>query len=375
MTASDLPSRTSSPRENEAPPPAPRPEPAFPDAASRAGALAGTALPAPLAWVGPGRTAFAGPAGGASPGRLALVGGPEDLRAVFGPGGDPEFLRSLDEYFAAGGGPCVVLNLPPIEQVPADRRAAVWLGEDGGPGYRTGLASVLDREDVGTIAAPGLRDIGMRRRLLAAIEKWDGLFLILDEIGDGAGEGPMVSDRAAVVGRRGHGPGGPPAPSGPHLAEIEASDFREDRPERALGALAGRGSHPTLGRRFPSVEAWRAWEGLRRSIDHGTRWIVFEPNGDLLRRRVEREVEAFLARLHRLGLIETGRGGEPYRVSCESTESQGRVVLRVDVRLKGPAVPPRSPRGDVRPGAGGSGSPGEGAADLHQVVRKKESTS
>ncbi len=327
------------------------------------------ALPLPLGWMGPGRTAFAGAAGTASPGRIALARGPGDL-AAFGGGGDPEFLRSLAAYFAGGGGPCVVVNLPPLDQVPPERRAALWLGEDGGPGYRTGLSAILDREDVGTIAVPGLRDGPLRRRLVSFVEKQEGLFLVLDTQPRDEGEAPPACDRAAEVGEWSRVPGGPAAPGGPHLAELEAADFSEDRPERALRALGGRG-HPTLGKRFPSVEAWRAWEGLRRSIDQGTRWIVFEPNGAHLRRRVEREVGAFLERLFRLGLLEGKTAEEAYRVRCEPSRSaerpaEGLLVLQVDVRLKGNRR--RSPM-EAAPAGEGSAARSEGPPER---VSKKE---
>ncbi len=295
-------------------------------------------LPQAMSWVGPGRTAFVGAAGESRCGRIFPMERIDHLQEAFGTGGDPEFFNALDAYFSAGGGPCLVLNLPVVDSIPPQNRIAVWLGDDGGPGYRTGIHSLLDLEEVGTIAAPGLLDPVLRRRLLGLLENWEQGFIVLDALPEGRVEDLPSSDRGAVAQgwNAGGGRHGLP-PTGPLLAELELSDFCEERPDRAIRALS-RGAHPTLGTRFSSVESWRFWEGLRRSVDYGTRWIVFEPNRELLWRRVEREVGAFLERLFRLGLLWGRTPQEAFRVRCGppsgGSASGGLLVLNIEVKLK-----------------------------------------
>jgi len=316
---------------------------------------------APLAgamrWVGPGRTAFAGSAGEDRRGEAWIAADGAGVLDRFGGGGDPSFLAALRAYFDGGGGPCTVLNLAPPESLAADRRAALWVGEDGGAGLRSGVWSLCDNEGVGTIAAPGLRDLSVRRSLVALARAREDRFVVLDSLPDGAPEDLPGTERVAVVrGWKTDGEGNPVPPCGAALAGFERSDFREDRPQDALRALLGAGDleRGHLDRRhfdegpatlhagrFASVEAWRAWEGLRRSIDRGTRWVVFEVADEFLRLRAEREIEAFLSRLYRLGLLRGRTPEEAYHIRSSwsdggpggSTES--RLILEVEVRMAG----------------------------------------
>ncbi len=320
-------------------------------------ALSSTPLSSTLRWVGPGRTAFAGAAGKDRRGESSTAASAEETLGRFGDGGDPSFLTALRDYFDGGGGPCTVLNLASPESLAADRRAALWVGEDGGAGLRAGVWSLCDDEDVGTIAAPGLRDLSVRRALVALARVREDRFVVLDSLPDGETEELPPADRAAVVrGWRRDEEGIAVPPCGAAMAGFERSDFREDRPQDALRALLGTGfldaghlgsGHPTLhsapdaAGRFASVEAWRAWEGLRRSLDRGTRWVVFEVAGEFLRRRIERELAAFLARLHRLGLLRGRTPEEAFLVRTSWGESgpggpvESSLVLDVEVRMAG----------------------------------------
>ena len=295
------------------------------------------ALPPTLEWVGPGLSAFAGSAGASGAGLSILAAAMADASRAFGPGGDPLFLSALADYFASGGGPCVVLNLLPLEGVPEEQRIGAWIGEDGGPGYRTGLISLFDQEEVGTIALPGLRDRAVRSKVVSLAQSREGRFFILDPLLDGVQEDLSAAARAALAPKSAGLAAGPP-PSGAFLAELERSDFQEARPEGALRSLAG-GGHGCLDPTGAQIESWRLREGLRRSIDQGTRWVVFEPNRDLLWRRIEREVGAFLGRLHRLGILEEGPTGEAFRVRCRPPEgerpAEGHLVIAVEARIKG----------------------------------------
>jgi uncharacterized protein len=307
-------------------------------------------LPPAVVWAGPGLTAFAGPAGPDRIGQAATIDAPDRLSAAFGRDAGSDVIVAVEAYLGEGGGPCVVLNLPHPDSLPPERRAAAWVGEDGGPGRWTGVLGLLDREDVGTIAVPGLRDPDLRRRLISSLDGRTDRFLVLEEV---QGEGIPTSGSSAAgassfpgTDRTALASGGSEG-CGRLLAVLERSDFREARPEGAIRTLCGEG-HPTLGARS-SVEDWRLREGLRRSIDLGTRWVVFEPDGDLLRRRVEREVSAFLDRLRRLGLLEGGTPDEAFRVRCGSRPAgRGEGLLAIDIDVKWKRCIPPSVRGRAR---------------------------
>jgi phage tail sheath protein FI len=74
---------------------------------------------------------------------------------------------------------------------------------------------------------------------------------------------------------------------------------------------------------------------LERSIDEGTQWAVFEPNGEALWGEVRRSVEEFLLTLYRLGAFEGTSPEAAYFVRCDRTTmtqddiDNGRLVILV----------------------------------------------
>ncbi|MGQ9592765.1 MAG: hypothetical protein ACUVYA_21005, partial [Planctomycetota bacterium] len=71
------------------------------------------------------------------------------------------------------------------------------------------------------------------------------------------------------------------------------------------------------------LEAFRRLQGLRRSLEAGTRWVLFERNGPLLWRALEREIGAFLGRLREAGLLEPETPGGSFRVRCGPLDAEG----------------------------------------------------
>jgi phage tail sheath protein FI len=72
---------------------------------------------------------------------------------------------------------------------------------------------------------------------------------------------------------------------------------------------------------------------LERSISEGTRWAVFEPNGEQLWTEVRRRVEAFMLTLFQQGAFEATRAEDAYFVRCDRTTmthddiDNGRLVV------------------------------------------------
>jgi phage tail sheath protein FI len=74
---------------------------------------------------------------------------------------------------------------------------------------------------------------------------------------------------------------------------------------------------------------------IEHSIDEGTQWAVFEPNGEQLWRIVRAAVEAFMLRLFQQGAFEATRAEDAYFVRCDRTTmtqddiDNGRLVIVV----------------------------------------------
>jgi uncharacterized protein len=74
---------------------------------------------------------------------------------------------------------------------------------------------------------------------------------------------------------------------------------------------------------------------IERSIDEGTQWAVYEPNGERLWSEVRRRVEAFMLTLFRQGALEGTRPEDAYFVRCDRTTmtqndiDNGRLVILV----------------------------------------------
>lgn len=58
---------------------------------------------------------------------------------------------------------------------------------------------------------------------------------------------------------------------------------------------------------------------LKKSLELGLKWAVFEPNGEPLWAAIRLNVEAFLDRLYRQGALKGASAGEAYRVYCDET--------------------------------------------------------
>lgn len=103
------------------------------------------------------------------------------------------------------------------------------------------------------------------------------------------------------------------------------------------------------GRRISSDPEWkyvnlrRYFAYLERSIDRGTQWAVFEPNGETLWANVRRTVEDFLFAEWQAGALVGDRPERAYFVKCDrSTMSQndidnGRLVCLIGVAPVHPA--------------------------------------
>jgi phage tail sheath protein FI len=74
---------------------------------------------------------------------------------------------------------------------------------------------------------------------------------------------------------------------------------------------------------------------IERSIDEGTQWAVFEPNGPALWARVRDSVEAILGDLWRQGALMGAAADEAFFVRCDRTTmteddiDAGRLIVEI----------------------------------------------
>lgn len=293
-----------------------------------------------LRWIGPGSTAFLGAfgfAGECPPERVApRLLGPEDGRALSGSSADAA--RELFRYFARGGRAAWILD---DSRLKTGGEGWNRLGEYGEPGSSTGLYALADMEDVGTIAVLGKCSEAQAEEILSLASCRDDLLFLfeaseealrpLERLRSVPAGGPSDSSALRILGRnvaalvlRGspepeEEPGCGDEPSlGDLAAFLEAWDFQPEPP------FLPRGWEPPIW--LPREEAlylcaFRRSQGLERSIELGTRWVIFDLGGPLLCKALEREIVAFLRELGDFGLLESAAREEAFAVECVPLEA------------------------------------------------------
>lgn len=301
-----------------------------------------------LSWKGPGLTVFGGTVFGGTvsfDARSSPPGLPIRLRSfrafleAFGAGRLPRegtpLSSALRQFFEMGGTSCMLLEEPRL-----DDPHSAWIGEDGGPGHRTGLHALAEIDEVGSIVLPPSRTPRRRELVLDFALRRPDLFFFLEETGmeESSSPGPVSFPATNVLVFHGAEASNSREPGlGAFLGYLEAAGFKEEvSPARAP-------SKPPswlTGSAALRLEAWRRWAGLRRSLDLGTRWIVFEVNHPFLWGRLEREIKAFFYRLKRMGLLASVENEADLARECEVNsspeEAEGRVFIRVRARLSSP---------------------------------------
>lgn len=275
-----------------------------------------------LSWAGCGKTALV----------LLPCSGREETDAR----GD-----ALVKDFTASGGVEFILHAASLCPSMRDPGEALGLdalseliGEAGDPGDCSGLYELAGRDEIGTVvlppvasAAAGLmEDFALQHpRLLFCCE-------VLPENGAQAGGGEGSILRLPLPNLASLEMQTPGKPAAACLAGyLEARDFFPLRTPSALARpnLAIRSGIGTEDDSFPfpgelrALVTWRRRQGLRRSLESGTRWTVFEYASGALLRRVEREARAFLHSLAVDGFLPF-RNGFELKVSMEG-ERQGAV--------------------------------------------------
>ena len=276
------------------------------------------------------------------------------------------FQRSVEGYFLCGGRSCYVLSIPGLNQLRGSELRELLLGEDGGPGCRTGLHCVADLDEVGTLAAPGVSSREVQDCLIAFAHERPTRALLLEpsvtgqpslQTDDGSVSVALRDRMACLQDVFPLDDGTAIAPSGPVLGAIEARELDSEtlcfrRPSFGERGRAGDpgGTLPDwferlpvsavtagvalIGDRFGTLRSWREWEGIRRSIEFGTRWLLYDVYDPLTGGRVERELRDFLFALYDAGLLGGRRASEAFRVRCTALPRGDRWKLKLELRVR-----------------------------------------
>jgi phage tail sheath protein FI len=266
------------------------------------------------------------------------------------------------------------------------------IGTDGGPGNRTGIEALRERDDIALVAVPGVTDEAVQAALLVHCELLKYRFAVLD------GK-PATSDISKIESHRNNYDskyGGyytpwlktldlatgremlnPPSgyvlgicarvdnERGVHKApanevvrgitdvELRFGDGEQDvlNPKgiNLIREFEGRGIRVWGARTTTSDTEWkyvnvrRLFIFLEHSIDRGTQWVVFEPNTESLWQRVVETIESFLFGVWKSGALMGTKPEEAYFVRCDRTTmtqddiDNGRLVCLIGVAPAYPA--------------------------------------
>jgi phage tail sheath protein FI len=309
------------------------------------------------------------------------------VRVILGPDFDGANLQAFPAVAAGGWVP-----LEGGDDALASLTVGDFVGENLGPGQRTGIQALEDIDEVAICLVPGMWSVDIRAALIVHCETLTDRFAILDPPpgldvqGVAAFRSPIETKYAALyypwVKIRDPRPGGqeliaPPAgfiagvyartdiARGVHKAPANEAlrsirDFEQAITKReqdilnpqninVLRAFRGRGNQVWGARVLTSDPAWR-YVPVRRlfimieeSIDEATQWVVFEPNDEPLWARVRQSVTNFLITQWRIGALQGSTADEAFFVACDRTTmtqddiDNGRLICVIGIAPVKPA--------------------------------------
>ncbi len=270
--------------------------------------------------------------------------------------------------------------------------AADFIGQDGGPGKRTGIKAFIDNEDVSIIAMPGIVDPAAQLALVAHCENLGSRFAVLDIPGDKKTVADVESFRnivdshyaamyhpwlqvfdayekintyippsGSVMGiyaRSDTSRGVHKAPANEVVRACTGLEYQYNTGEQdilnpkginLIRYFTGEGIRVWGARTCTSNSLWkyinvrRLFIFIEESIKKGTKWVVFEPNDDKLWSRVQRTIENFLTTVWRNGALMGTSPAEAFFVKVDrSTMSQddidnGRMICVIGIAPVKPA--------------------------------------
>ncbi|MBD2846099.1 phage tail sheath subtilisin-like domain-containing protein [Paenibacillus sp. IB182496] len=270
--------------------------------------------------------------------------------------------------------------------------AGDFIGEDRGPGRRTGIHSFIDNDVVSIMAIPGVTDPNVQLALVAHCENLGSRFAILDIPRDKTKVADVLTHRdifdssycamynpwlsvfdpvdkrnifvppsgtvAGVYSRSDQTRGVQKAPANEVLRGVVGLDVQYNKGEQdilnpagvnLIRHFSGQGTRVWGARTCSSNGLWkyinvrRLFIFLEESIKNGTNWVVFEPNTEQLWARVQRTIDAFLTRVWRDGALAGSSSSEAYYINIgpqtmtQDDIDNGRLICVIGVAPVKPA--------------------------------------
>lgn len=270
--------------------------------------------------------------------------------------------------------------------------ASDFMGEDRGPGRRTGIQAFIDNDVVSIMAVPGVTDPNVQLALVAHCELLGSRFAVLDVPRDKTKVADVLTHRnifdsqyaamynpwlqvfdpldkrniyippsGSVIGiyaRSDNTRGVHKAPANEVVRGVVGLDCQYNKGEQdilnpqgvnLIRQFAGQGIRVWGARTCSSNGLWkyinvrRLFIFLEESIRNGTNWVVFEPNDEQLWARVQRTIDAFLTRVWRDGALMGGSPSEAFYINIgRNTMTQddidnGRLICVIGIAPVKPA--------------------------------------
>jgi phage tail sheath protein FI len=275
-----------------------------------------------------------------------------------------------------------------------------YVGQDNGPGQRTGIQALLDIDAISLVAAPGITDQVTQNALIDQCEALKFRFAILDPAPKAGNLAPDMNDIQAqrqlydtkyaaiyyprimlydllsnqtiarppsghivgIMARVDEQRGVHKAPANEVIAGITDLELIINKAEQEvlnpepnnINVLRdfrpnGRGLRVWGARCITSDDEWkyinvrRLFIFIEKSIEVGTQWAVFEPNDYRLWARISQSVSQFLTRVWRDGALMGTKPEEAYFVKCDATTmtqddiDNGRLIMIVGIAPVKPA--------------------------------------
>jgi len=281
-------------------------------------------------------------------------------------------------FFNNGGTIAFVLNVGTMEQAEKEGKhfassAALYMGEDNGPGTRTGLKALEEIEEIALLIAPGQTDPAVQDAVLSHCENMKYRFAILDspETIEKGGVDKLPKPRDSKYGAyyfpwiEVYDPekGNIFIPPSGHVAGVyarvdaERGVHKAPANELVRGALGlrysitkgeqdilnpkgincirefkGRGIRIWGARTISSDPEWRyinvrrLFNMVEHSIENGTQWVVFEPNDQGLWKKITRNIKAFLSRIYMSGALFGSSPDKAFFVKCDDETNPPEVI-------------------------------------------------
>ncbi|MBI4574785.1 MAG: phage tail sheath family protein [Planctomycetes bacterium] len=361
----------------------------------------------PIEAVGTSTAAFIGQSAKGPVNESVFITNWSQFTRTFGDFKDSPYLaHAVYGFFNNGGSRCFVNNVGGLDGAaavageegakPAKGKAApakgggaadlpkLFIGEDHGPGARSGLKCFEEIDEISLVAAPGMTDPAIQDALLTHCELKKDRFAILDsaETIEKGGVDKLGKPRDTQYGAyyfpwiQVYDPnkGNIFVPPSGHMTGIYARSDTERGVHKApaneivRGALGlkytiskgeqdilnpkgincirdfskrGRGIRVWGARTLSSDASWR-YINVRRlfimveaSIEIGTQWCVFEPNDHTLWKKITRDIKAFLYRVWRSGALFGQSPEEAFYVKCDdetnppAVRDAGQVIVEI----------------------------------------------